>query len=322
MESTMDPIVVQDSVQHAQNGFLALKEMARSLLMWTLTPSHELLIIASVIILLIPVVLHYIVVKATPYTNLPSIVLIGPCNAGKTAFLTLLENNTAATETHTSLVSTSVEFTASSKSAARENHLKKNDVTGEHTKFLIVDTPGHPKLRAVAGDQMISLNPKKAADADSTVKGIVFMVDGAALGEPDVLSPTAEYLYEILMLLQRRAASSKSSRPPPAIPVLIAANKMDLFTALPAAMVKAQLETELGRIRASRSKGLMDTGADNVGVVGEEQDSWLGAYGSNNEKFTFKQMLEFDIEVEVIGGNVIGDGPGVNKWWSWMVNRI
>ncbi len=49
-------------------------------------------------------------------------------------------------------------------------------------------------------------------------------------------------------------------------------------------------------------------------------DDWLGEYGS--EKFTFKQMLEFDIEVDVLGGNVVGDGPGVDSWWSWIGERI
>ncbi|KAL2890384.1 Signal recognition particle receptor subunit beta [Ceratocystis lukuohia] len=311
-----------EALQHIQEGIEALKEYSREAITWSLTPSYELFVVASFIVILIPLVLHYIVVKATPYTTLPSIVLAGPCNAGKTALLTLFENNKAAAETHTSLLSTSVEFTASTKASARDDHLQKNDVSGQHTKFLIVDTPGHPKLRAIAGDQMTSLNPKKAADADSVVKGIVFMVDASALSEPEILGPTAEYLYEILMLLQRRAASSKSSRPPPAVPVLIAANKMDLFTASPAAMVKAQLEMELSRIRSSRSKGLLDSGADSMDVNADDQDSWLGAYGTSNEKFTFSQMLEFDIDIDVIGGNVVGDGPGVNKWWSWMVERI
>ncbi|KAL5601173.1 hypothetical protein BROUX41_005978 [Berkeleyomyces rouxiae] len=313
---------MDDALQQLHAGLEAAKEYSRHAITWSLTPSYELFVIAACVVLLIPLVLHYIVVKATPYTKLPSIVLVGPCNAGKTALLTLFENNKAATETHTSLLATCVEFTASSKASARSDHLLKNDVSGEHTKFLLVDTPGHAKLRAVAGDQMTSLNPKKAPDAESTVKGIVFMVDASSLGEPEVLGPTAEYLYEVLMLLQRRAASSKSSRPPPSVPVLIAANKMDLFTATPAAMVKTQLEAELTRIRASKSKGLMTSGDDAVDIGADEQDSWLGAYGASNEKFTFKQMLEFDIDIDVIGGNVIGDGPGVNKWWSWMVERI
>jgi signal recognition particle receptor subunit beta len=33
-------------------------------------------------------------------------------------------------------------------------------------------------------------------------------------------------------------------------------------------------------------------------------------------------MGEFDIDVDVIGGNVTGQGPGVDKWWAWMAERI
>jgi signal recognition particle receptor subunit beta len=101
---------------------------------------------------------------------------------------------------------------------------------------------------------------------------------------------------------------------------LIAANKLDLFTALPAALVKSNLEAELGRVRKTRSKGLLDSGVGADDVAGEEGDDWLGEYGS--EKFSFKQLLEFDIEVDVIGGNVVGDGPGVDKWWKWIAERI
>ncbi|KAK0630896.1 hypothetical protein B0T17DRAFT_529581 [Bombardia bombarda] len=151
---------------------------------------------------------------------------------------------------------------------------------------------------------------------------IVFVVDAAALADGDALPATAEYLYEVLLSLQRRHASAKGSKPPPPVPVLVAANKLDLFTALPATLVRSNLEAELGRIRKTRSKGLLDSGVgeDDVGAGGEENDDWLGEYGS--EKFTFRQMLEFDIEVDVLGGNVVGDGPGADKWWTWIAEKI
>ena len=116
--------------------------------------------------------------------------------------------------------------------------------------------------------------------------------------------------------------AGKSSRAPAAVPVLIAANKQDLFTALPAALVRSNLEAELGRIRRTKSKGLLDSGvgADDVGAGPEEADDWLGEYGS--EKFSFSQMREFDIEVDVIGGNIVGDGPGPDKWWRWIAQRV
>jgi signal recognition particle receptor subunit beta len=105
--------------------------------------------------------------------------------------------------------------------------------------------------------------------------------------------------------------------------VHVAANKLDLFTALPAALVKSQLEVELGRIRKTRSKGLLDSGvgADDVmGAAAGEEGEWLGDHGS--DKFRFEQMMEFDVEVEVMGGNVVGEGPGAEKWWKWIGERV
>lgn len=160
------------------------------------------------------------------------------------------------------------------------------------------------------------------------LKAVVFVVDAAALGEHDILAPTAAYLYDVLLSLQRRAGGSSSSSGPSGagakdkkpIPVLIAANKMDLFTALPSTLVRVNLEAELTRIRQTKSKGLLDSGVGIDDVGSEEQDSWLGEYGS--DKFQFKQMQEFDIDVEVLPGNVTGDGPGVDKWWWWIAQRV
>ncbi|KAF3354163.1 hypothetical protein VdG1_07628 [Verticillium dahliae VDG1] len=53
----------------------------------------------------------------------------------------------------------------------------------------------------------------------------------------------------------------------------------------------------------------------------EANDSWLGEYGSS--KFAFDQLDEFDISVDVLGGNVTGqDGPSVDKWWQWIAYRM
>jgi signal recognition particle receptor subunit beta len=144
-------------------------------------------------------------------------------------------------------------------------------------------------------------------------------VDSAALSAGDEgLRQTADYLHDVLLLLQKRA-DSKATKKLKEIPVLIAANKLDLFTALPAAMVKNTLEMEITKVRVSRSKGLLDSGIAMDGID-EEKDDWLGEMGSSD--FKFAQMEEFDVSVEVIGGNVLGDGPGVKKWWVWVSERI
>ena len=158
------------------------------------------------------------------------------------------------------------------------------------------------------------------------LKGIIFVVDAAdiAIGNTDIgneaLRQTAEYLHDVLLLLQR-SISSKTSKAPKELPVLIAANKLDLFTALPAPLVKTTLESEISEVRSSRTKGLLDSG---VGMhdldIGEEKD-WLGDGGDG--KFEFSQMEEVNVAVSVAGGNVLGaDGPDVKQWWDWIASNI
>lgn len=150
------------------------------------------------------------------------------------------------------------------------------------------------------------------------------MVDAADLSTASTnasgneqLRHTAEYLYEVLLLLQKRATSSKRSGPS-TMPLLIAANKQDLFTALPASMLKSTLEAELTKIRNSKSKGLLDSG---VGLNDVDEDrEWLGGEG---DRFEFAHMEEANVIVQVLGGNVIGSqGSDVKAWSDWIGNNI
>jgi signal recognition particle receptor subunit beta len=318
----------------------------------SLTPSPTVIAIGLAIVLFFPILLHFLFSATTPYTTLPSVLLLGPSGAGKTALLTLFERGplyapdqpssgdkpsvpTPVAKTHTSQVPSTVELSVSTDPSTYRTDLDAAGATAK--KFLLVDTPGHPKLRGHALSQLSRTSPTITPSAlsssasethKSKLKALVFVADAAALADADsgALSATAEYLYEVLLALQRRFHSRGGSRAPASVPVLVAANKLDLFTALPAALVKSNLEAELGRIRKARSKGLLTTGeadGDDAGIGGaggEEADGWLGAYGT--EKFSFKEMMEFDIEVEVIGGNVLGEGPGADKWWHWIGERV
>ncbi|EON99715.1 putative srp receptor beta subunit protein [Phaeoacremonium minimum UCRPA7] len=281
-----------------------------------MTPSMPVFVIGIAIVLLVPLILHFYLSHKGSYTVLPSVLLAGPSGAGKTSLLTLFERK-APTTTHTSQTWSAVELAINEEGTS--SFRDDLDATGSTArKFLIVDTPGHGKLRHHA---FTRLTPP--ATASAKLKAVVFMVDAAALSEPEVLASTAAYLYDILLMLQKRMGSTKSSKAPYTIPLLIAANKLDLFTALPAALVKSNLEAELGRIRKTRSKGLLDSGVgtDEIGAGSEENDDWLGEYGSG--KFSFNQMREFDIDVDVMGGNIQGgDGPGVDKWWTWIGDKI
>ncbi|KAI1823543.1 signal recognition particle receptor beta subunit-domain-containing protein [Xylaria intraflava] len=291
---------------------------------YLLRPSPPVIVIGLLIVFLAPVLLHLLITRATPYTNLPTILLAGPSGGGKTALLTLLERGDAAIETHTSQAPHAVELTVSSDAGASTfREAARDDAPGSHKKFHLVDTPGHGKLRGAAMAQLGGSGKggktggSQAVLGDpATLRGVMFVVDAATLD--DSLADAAAYLYDVLLALQKRTGASRSSRSPTAVNVLVAANKLDLFTALPASLVRSNLEAELGRIRQSRSIGLLDSGVGVDDIGSEEQDSWLGQYGS--EKFTFGQMREFDIEVDVIGGSVLEGN--VDKWWDWIASRI
>lgn len=202
---------------------------------------------------------------------------------------------------------------------ASSKYRSANDPSNNiHNRFLLVDTPGHGKLRHHAFDSIIK---------PQNLKGIIFIVDAADLSPGDggsgnySLRQAAEYLHDLLLLLQKRANNSTSSRRPQELSVLVAANKLDLFTALPAALVKTSLESEITHVRSSRNKGLLDSG---IGMddldIGEDKE-WLGNGGEG--KFEFSQMEEVNVSVSVVGGNVLGsEGPDVKKWWAWIGSNI
>lgn len=277
---------------------------------YILTPSAPVFIVGALIVFLVPLLVHIFVTRSTPYTNLPSVLLVGPPGAGKTALLTLLERGDGgAAATHTSQVPHAVELTVSTDAGVPLSFVEaaREDAPGTHKKFLLVDTPGHGKLRNFSMADVA---------AREGLKAVVFVVDAAALDEN--LPATADYLYDVLLALQKRMGVGKTSRAPRAIPVLLAANKADLFTALPASLVKSNLEAELARVRSHRSKGLLDSGAGADDGENDENDAWLGEYGS--EKFAFSQMREFDIEVDIVSGSVLESK--VEKWWEWISERI
>ena len=206
-----------------------------------------------------------------------------------------------------------------STKSASSKYRSANDPSNQvHKKFLLVDTPGHGKLRHHAFDSVTK---------PQNLKGIIFMVDAAdmSIGNSGIvdeaLRQTAEYLHDVLLVLQKRATGSKSSRAPKELPVLIAANKLDLFTALPAPLVKTTLESEISNVRSSRTKGLLDSG---IGIndldIGEEKD-WLGDGGDG--QFEFSQMDEVNVAMSVVSGNVLGaDGSDVKQWWDWIANNL
>lgn len=205
---------------------------------------------------------------------------------------------------------------ASVRSSADQYRSENDNAPRDQPEFELVDTPGHGKLRHYA---LSSLTAAKA------LKGILFVVDSAAISSPAGLTEAAEYLHNILLVLQKRHTQGKTSKGPASIPVLVAANKQDVFSSLPTGMVRTKLEQEIGRLRQTKSKGVMDSGIGMENDVGGEDDeqNWLGEYGSS--EFKFAQMEEHGVDVSVIGGNVKGEGQEkghVDGWWVWIGENL
>ncbi len=90
---------------------------------------------------------------------------------------------------------------------ASNKYRSKNDISlqeaAKHrTKYQLIDTPGHGKLRA---EQALSYLE------EPSLLGIIYVVDAASLGGDDgaSLKDTAAYLHDVLLLLQRRKTGKR-----------------------------------------------------------------------------------------------------------------
>ncbi|RJE21143.1 SRP receptor beta subunit [Aspergillus sclerotialis] len=277
----------------------------------------------------LPVLLHLVFYRSAASPPSSNFLLLGPSGAGKTSLLSLLEAKSSLSKkpksTHTSQSSTLTVVSLPPSVPTASNRFRSvndpslKDVSRNPVKYRLRDTPGHGKLRWEQGvSQLLSMS--KAKDVKSKLRGVIFMVDTAALSEDEVLRDTAIYLHDVLLTLQKRALNKgkASLKTAMEIPVLVAANKQDLFTALPPNSVRERLVAEIDRIRWSRSKGLMDASAD--AAVGDEDD----ILGTEDTPFNFKLLKdEIGLKVDIIGGAVRDDnsddfGSGVRKWEEWI----
>ncbi|GAB7357648.1 hypothetical protein MBLNU459_g0144t1 [Dothideomycetes sp. NU459] len=288
------------------------KQTLQDWLTWSFSPSISAILVTLFICLVTPPIVHFFLYRSGTASSVPSFLLLGPSGAGKTTLLTLLERG-APTSTHTSQAPQSVTCKLPSGATAKSSEFRsENDPSHKaERRFEVTDTPGHGKLRHHA----------LTALASSTgLNGLIFVVDAAALSSAAGLTEAATYLHDVLLSLQKRHTGSKNSTTP-STAVLIAANKLDLFTALPASLVKKKLQDEISKIRATRAKGLLDSG---VGTEGDDEErEWLGEGGEG--KFEFEQMEESGVEVVVAGGNVTGKGEEkahADEWWAWIAQQM
>ncbi|CAI7586569.1 unnamed protein product [Penicillium manginii] len=278
----------------------------------------------------VPILLHIFFFRTVASPPSSNFLLLGPSGAGKTAFTTLLESKSSTsakkTQTHTSQTSTLITVSLPPTVPTASNRYRSindpslKEASKNPVRYRLKDTPGHGKLRESQGlAELVSMSASK--DIKTKIRGVVFMVDTAALTDEATLRDSASYLHDVLLVLQQRAlGKGKSSTKRDAeIPVLIAGNKQDLFTALPAGSVRERLEGEIERIRKSKSKGLMDASAD--GGDAEEEE----VLGDDDGKgvFSFKLLEQVGIKVDVVGGAVKGDaeeevGSGVRRWEEWI----
>ena len=112
--------------------------------------------------------------------------------------------------------------------------------------------------------------------------------------------------------------------------MLVAANKTDLFTALPAGMVRASLEAEIARQRSTRARGIagagsagagegLDAGADPLADGAQDEGDVLA--GESEGRFEFARMAEGGGRVRVGGGSAAGEEASVEKWWDWLAEQ-
>ncbi|KAF2237015.1 hypothetical protein EV356DRAFT_530522 [Viridothelium virens] len=317
-----------------------------------LSPLISTIIISAIIALSLPLFLHFYLYRSRTTTTVPSFLLLGPSGAGKTSLLTLLDRGNP-TPTHTSQTPSTITcaLPPTHRAASARFRSSHDPTSNAPQRFHLTDTPGHGKLRHFSLDALAQL--------PTALKGLIFVIDSAALAAPSAgaaaggdvggvgaaaavaggegrggggggastsssLTEAAEYLHDVLLVLQRRHTSAKTSRGPAALPVLIAANKVDLFTALPASLVKVALEREITRVRETRGKGLLDSGVDmgGEGQSEEEERDWLG--GGEGD-FRLEMMEECDVFVKVVSGCVLGtegEKEDVEEWWEWIAENM
>lgn len=163
-------------------------------------------------------------------------------------------------------------------------------------KFKLMDFPGHIKLRYQLFETL---------KESSSIKGLIFVVDSTV--DPQKLTETAEFLYEILTITERN---------PEGVDILIACNKCESFTARPPAKIRDALEKEIGKIVERKMKSLssvktqLDANADEK----DADDDALELNSSHGFKFD-----ALDGNIVAMEGSV--SKQKIDKWDCWIDER-
>ncbi|CAO3664317.1 unnamed protein product [Umbelopsis vinacea] len=199
--------------------------------------------------------------------------ILGATDAGKTALFTRLRYNKK-----------SPTITSMKENEATVELVDENGASITKQPIQLVDVPGHERLRFRYTDFM------------PIARGVIFVVDSTTVGRS--ARTTAEYLYDILA--NQHTIKSK-------IPILIACNKTDLFTALPTSKIQTILEAEINRLRATRSAAVEQQESS-----GDVMAEYLGYEGQD---FKFEHL---ECEVRLTGCSV--ENGELNSILEWIVD--
>lgn len=271
-----------------------------SLLEAMLSPTPMTLLVAVLLIVLTPLVLHLALYRNRATSrSLPTFLVVGPLSSGKTTLMTGFASSSSelpalkgatAIETRTSQEPQSLDCHIPASLAASHKYRSTNDpsLLASVIRFTLHDTPGHGKLRPHATELITA-----------ETRGVVFVLDAAASQQH--WRDAAEYLYTVLLRIQH-LLDAPGSRQREGFPVLVACNKSDLFTALPPAKICTLLEAELNAVREARSRGIVRVGL-------EDSDEVVDLLGTSGKRFSFAGLEEeVGIAVSFRGGSTRGDG--------------
>jgi len=187
------------------------------------SPDNAILfsVIAAVVVILLT--LLYLYTRKTKKGR--GIVVVGPCDSGKTTILGHLVSG--------KMVDTVTSITA--------NECTYSPGNGK-ADLVLKDLPGHDRVRIKFWDSH-----------KANMRGIVCIIDAA--GGNKAIREGAEVLYSILTDPLVNSISPN---------ILVFANKQDLPTAKTVKVIRTQLEREITTLRMTKSAGLQTTGGSNV----------------------------------------------------------
>ncbi|KAF9098101.1 hypothetical protein BGX27_000873 [Mortierella sp. AM989] len=228
--------------------------------------NNEYITLAVLLVLVALVGIAFNLSFGTKRNSKNTILLAGLPFAGKTATYFLITHNKAV-ETVTSI---------------KENEIDVALTEGQKSVHL-VDIPGHERLRF------------KFSEFMPITRAVVFVVDSSTVSRQTRL--LAEYLYDILS--DKFAQDER-------IPILIACNKSDLLTSFKKERIQTLLETEINKLRQTRTAAL-DT-QDSEG----NENVFLGFEGKD---FSFQ-----DLENEVEFIEYSAENKDIESIKDWMVS--